>query len=74
MYILCIYQKTIILNLFKIDTLSFTMYIFTIFTCPLKTYLIQLHNLISVNIFFTEGSLFFFIIVERQPKTNKLLK
>ena len=27
MYILCIYKKNIILNLFKIDTLNFTMYI-----------------------------------------------
>ena len=74
MYILCIHRKTIILNLFKIDTLNFTMYILTILTCPLKTYVIRLHNLISMNIFFTERSLFFFIIVKRQPKTNKLLK
>ena len=75
---LCIYfvftKKNIILSLFKIDTLNFTMYILTILTCPLKTYVIRLHNLISVNIFFTERSLFFFIIVKRQPKTNKLLK
>ena len=54
MYILCIYQKTIILSLFKIDTLNFTMYILTILTCPLKTYVIRLHNLVSMNIFFTE--------------------
>ena len=74
MYILCIYQKTIILSLFKIDTLNFTMYILTILTGPLETNVIRLHNLISLNIFFTERSMFFFIIVKRQPKSNKLLK
>ena len=37
MYLLCIYKKPIILSLFKIDTLNFTMYILTILTCPLKT-------------------------------------
>ena len=73
MYTLCIYRKTIILSLFKIDTLNFTMYILTILTCPLKTYVIRLHNLISVNIFFTKRSLFFFIIVKRQPKTRSSL-
>ena len=36
MYLLCIYKKPIILSLFKIDTLNFTMYILTILTCPLK--------------------------------------
>ena len=36
MYLLCIYQKTIILSLFKIRTLNFIMYILTILTCPLK--------------------------------------
>ena len=74
MYILCICQKAIILSLVKIDTLNFTMYILTILTCSLKTYVILLHNLISMNNFFTERSLLFFIIVKRQPKTNKLLK
>ena len=34
-----------------------------ILTCPLKTYVIRLHNLISMN-----------IIVKRKPKTNKLKK
>ena len=53
MYLLCIYKKPIILGLFKIDTLNFTMYILTILTCPLKTSVIRLHNLISMNIFFT---------------------
>ena len=53
MHILCIYKKTIVLSLFKIDTLNFTMYILTVLTCPLKTYVIGLHNLISMNIFFT---------------------
>ena len=53
MYLLCTYKKPIILSLFKIDTLNFTMYILTILTCPLKTYVIRLHNLISMNIFFT---------------------
>ena len=55
-------KKSIILSLFKIDTLNFTMYILTILTCSLKKY-IRLHNLISMNFFF-------FIIVKRQPKTN----
>ena len=36
MYILSIYKKNIILSLFKIDTLNFTMYILTILTSPLK--------------------------------------
>ena len=53
MYILCIYKKTIILSLFKIDTLNFTMYILTILTSPLKIYVIGLNNLISMNTFFT---------------------
>ena len=53
MYLLRIYKKPIILSLFKIDTLNFTMYISTILTCPLKTYVIKLHDLISMNIFYT---------------------
>ena len=52
MYILCIYKKTIILSLFKIDTLNFTMYILTNLTCPLKIHITGLHNLISIKIFF----------------------
>ena len=39
------------------------MYILTILTCPLKAYVIRLHNLISMN-----------IIVKTKPKTNKLKK
>ena len=46
-------KKIINLSLLKIDTLNFTMYILMIFTCPLKIYVHGLHNLISVNIFFT---------------------
>ena len=53
MYIRYNYKKSIILSLFKIDTLNFTMYILTILTCPLKTYVIGLHDLISMKIFFT---------------------
>ena len=53
MHLLCIYKKAIILSLFKIDTLSFTMHILTILACPLKTYVVRLHNLTSMNIFFT---------------------
>ena len=60
MYLLCIYEKNIVLSLFKIDTLNFTMYILTILTWSLKTYAIRLHNLISVNIFFTERSVFLY--------------
>ena len=80
MYLLYIYKKPIILSLFKIDTLNFTMYILTILTCPLKTYVIRLRNLISMNIFFTIKDHFMvlkkviFIIVKRKPKTNKLKK
>ena len=69
MSLLCIYKKPIILSLFKIDTLNFTMYILTILTCPLKTYLVRLHNLTSMNIFFTidhKISQAFFVIVKRK--------
>ena len=52
MQILCIYKKPIILSLFKIDTINFTMYILKILTCPLKIYVTGLYNLISMNIFF----------------------
>ena len=58
MHILCIYEKNIVLSLFKIDTLNFT--ILTILTWSLKTYVIRLHNLISMNIFFTERSVFLY--------------
>ena len=44
MYLLRIDKKPIILSLFKIDTLNFTMYILTILTCPLKTYVVRIHN------------------------------
>ena len=74
MYTLCFYKKNIILSLFRIDTLNFTVYILTILTCPLKIYVIGLHNLISMNIFFVIKGQFFFIIIKRQQKTNKLLK
>ena len=53
MCLLCIYNRLTILSLFQINTLNFTMYILTIFTCPLKTYVGRLHNLTSMNIFFT---------------------
>ena len=36
MYILCVYKKTIILSLFKIDTLNFTIDIFYDFDIPFK--------------------------------------
>ena len=52
MYLLCIYKGSIILSLFKIDTLNFTMYILKILTCPLKT-VDRLRNPISMNILFT---------------------
>ena len=42
MYLLYFYKKPIILSLFKVDTLNFTMYILTILTFPLKTYAIRL--------------------------------
>ena len=71
---LCIYfvfTEKIILSLFKIDILNVTMYILTISTCPLETYAIRLNNLISMNIFCIIKGQFFFIIVKRNPKTNK---
>ena len=46
MYLLCIYEKIIVLSLYNIDTLNFTMYILTNLICPLETYVIRLHNLI----------------------------
>ena len=52
MHLTRIYKNPIILSLFKIDTLNFTMYILTILTCPLKKYVVRLHNLTSMNIFF----------------------
>ena len=63
MYFLCIYKKPIILSLFKIATLNFTMYILTILTCTLNITSLDYINLISVN-----------ITVKGQPKTNKLQK
>ena len=44
-YLLCIYKKPIILTLFKIDPLNFTIYILTILTCPLKACVIRLHTI-----------------------------
>ena len=46
--ILCIYKNPIILSLFKVDTLNSIMYILMILTCPLKTYVTRLSNLISI--------------------------
>ena len=78
MHLLYIYKKPIILSLFKIDTLNSTMHILANLTCPLKTY-VRLHNLISMNIFFTIKDhsfslVFFFVIVKRKPKMNRLQK
>ena len=53
MYLLCIYKKPVILSLFKLDILNFTLYILTTFLCPLKTNASRLHNQILMNIFFT---------------------
>ena len=63
MYFLRIYKKPIILSLFKIATLNFTIYILTILTCTLNITSLDYINLISVN-----------ITVKGQPKTNKLQK
>ena len=74
MYLLYIYRKPIILSLFKIDTLNFTMYILANLAFPLKIY-VGLHNLISMNIFFTiKDHSFLFITVKKKPKTNRLQK
>ena len=53
MHLFCIYKKPIILSLFKIDTLNLSIYILAILTSLLKTYVVRLHNLTSMNIFFT---------------------
>ena len=37
----CIYKKLIILSLFNIETLNFTMYILKTFTCSLKAYVLR---------------------------------
>ena len=51
------------------------MHILTILTCPLNTYVIRLHNLNSINIFFTiTDHSFYFIVVKQKLKTNKLKK
>ena len=47
------YKKPIVLSLFKIDTLNFSMYILKILTCPLKVYVVRLHNVTLMNMFFT---------------------
>ena len=52
--------STTLLSLSKIDTLNFIMYILTILTWSLETYVIRLHNIISMNIFFTERSVFLY--------------
>ena len=51
MYLLCIHKKLIILSLFIIDTLNFTIYILMNLTCPLKTCVIRSINLISMKFF-----------------------
>ena len=38
MYKFCIYEKNIVLSLTKIDTLNFTMFIWTILIWSLKTH------------------------------------
>ena len=53
MHLLCIYKNHTILSLSKNDTLNLAMYIITILTCLLNTYVVRLHDLISMNIFFT---------------------
>ena len=50
---LCLCTYFVFTLYFNIDTLNFTMYILTNLTCPLKTYVIRSHNLISMKIFFT---------------------
>ena len=61
-YLFFAYKKPIILSLFKIDALNFRMYIWTILTYPLKSYVIRLHNLIfSKNIFHTIKDHSFFL-------------
>ena len=70
MYILCTYEKNIVLSLSNIYTLNLIMCILRILTWSLKTYAIRLRNLISMNILFTEDQ-FFVIIVNRDPMNQK---
>ena len=60
---LCIYfvfmKKTLFWAYLK-HTLNCIMSIWTILTWSLKTYVIRFHNLISMNIFFTERSVFLY--------------
>ena len=75
-YVFTLYlQIPIILSLFKIDALNFTIYILTILISSLKTYVVGLHNPISKSNFLNDKRLYFlFIIVKRKPKTNKVKK
>ena len=68
MYLLCIYKKLIILSLFNVDTLNFTMYILMNLTFPLKTYIIRIHNLISMNIFLAIKDNSFSLQLQRESR------
>ena len=64
-------KKNIILSLFIIDTINFTMYILMILTCPLKTCVIGLHNLISMKIFFTMNIFFIILLNCKETAESK---
>ena len=68
--LLYIYRKPIILSLFKIDILNFTVYILANLTWPLKTY-VRLHNLISMNISFTIKDHNFSLQFQRESRKKK---
>ena len=69
-YVYALYlRKKHVLSLSKIDALNFTMQILTMLTWSLKTYVILLHNLISMNIFFTQRSVFLYNC--KQTSENK---
>ena len=61
MYLSYIYKNPVILSLFKIVALNFTMYILTILTCSLKMMSLEKKlfkaqsslNSVSMNLFFT---------------------
>ena len=69
MYLLYIYKKPIILSLFKINTLNFTMYILT--SSFKKSDFVKCN--FNENFPRSKGLWFSFVIVKRHLKTNKLL-
>ena len=76
MYLLCIYKKPIILSLFKIYRLKFIMYILTILKFSLRTCVIRLRNLTSINIIFSSPQkiIVFLYNCKEKDQKNRLKK